>query len=167
MLSFSLIIKVIIAATLLYFVLNAFFRYHLQNELSQAILFLGIMIVLIFYSDSDYNNVFSIIIGVLFFIYSVIRFIFYKKRISYYILLNFNSNHAKNIIENNEDLDISYKTYSKYFCLIKFYDYETSSLRKLFKLFEKSLKEYKLKLTLKHYWVVILYLVIVTILWRF
>lgn len=167
MLSFNLIIKVVIAASLLYFVLNAFFRYHLQIEITQAGLILAILMVLIIYSDLAYTNVFSITIGILIITYIIIRIIFFRKKVGYYFLLSFSSRQAKKLVDMSNDLNISYKTYNKVPCLIKFFDYDSSSLRRLFKLFEKFLKDYKLKLSLRHYWVVIIYLVIVTILWRF
>ncbi|MDY0139102.1 MAG: hypothetical protein RBR50_05345 [Candidatus Izemoplasmatales bacterium] len=170
MFDFNLILKVIISATLLYFIVNSFLRYHIFNEMFFILFAFSTLILLIIYHDLDYKPTFLyILIGLGAIFSGLFGYFLFKKQI-FYLFLAPNKGHfnrIENYLETNKDKNTHYIFTSKHFYLLRFYQSDLKSVKKLMKGLEAAESKVKIRFTICNYWQIIIFITLMVILWRF
>jgi len=167
---FNLVVKIIISAAILYLVVNSVFKYHVYNDLFFfSLLFFG-LVVLIYYIDIEYNIVFPILLGIITVVFIGLHVYFKTKKIRYFFILNADKltyHRIKYYLMLNE-VDSKLYTYSKkYRFILKFKGIEEKRLKNIMKGIETQESKRKISFNICNYWLIILFVVMMIILWRF
>ncbi len=168
MFDFNFVVKILISASLGYLVLNTILKYHTYNDLPTALMALVLLIILTFYSDIDYNTLFTILIVSTIVLTIVVKLLLLSKNKYYYLLLNINKRdyeRVKNIFTDNTKIKITY--FKKYPYLIKFNEKKQKKIKKALKTFDSIESKSPKRFNICHYWTLIIYIIMMVILWRF
>lgn len=174
MITFTIILKIIITAIFGYATLNSFFKFHFAIDRISLLAILVFLIIMVSYIDTEKVFEFLLTSSVAFIVYLITLYIFYKKRNFGYFLLNTYKkeyNEMKtNIYNFSEELnitsaDICYNKNKPFLLVIKNTEYK--KVNKLVKKLEKIHMHQKKVFTMYHYWFMVIFLILITILWRF
>ncbi len=174
MITLTIALKIIITSILGYITLNSFFKYHFSINritLLYVIILLGVMI---FFIDTENLVAFLITTGIGLVLYVVTYLIFYKKRIFGYFLFNtFKKDYnlvKDDIIKIAEELEINkdnicYNETRPFLFVIR--NELPKKARSLTKKLDKIYCNVKKTFTMYNYWLIVVFFVLITILWRF
>ncbi len=174
MITFDLILKIIITAMLGYLVFNTFLHYHFSMDRILVGFFVFAFLSMIYYLGEDKVIEFLILIGILIVLFfGLYVFSNHKKRSGYILFHSWKRQYSENrklLIQEAEELGIDTK--SIYFDRCKPYlvvirNQDPKLVRKMFKKLDNIDQKKPKRFTMFHYWVIIAYLIIVAILWRF
>lgn len=174
MYTLDIILKIFITAITGYVVLNTIFRFHFSLDRILLLAFTGLVIISICYLET--NKVFEVILTtcliiIIFIILKICSII--KKRHGYFLFNTYKKDYfeVKNQLENlAETLEIdksviNYNIKKPYLIIFNQVDYKT--IKKLAGKLDKVFVKKPKKITMYHYWSVVIYLILVAIIWRF
>ncbi len=170
MITFDLVLKILISSIIGYLVLNSIFKYHVSNDLLTAGFVIAFVILMIFYTDQEYHLSFLVISIVLVTIYIGLLILQQYKKVKYLWLLNikkkdFSRVHAF-LLEQELHKD-SFTYIKKFPFILKFNNMKPERIKKIMKTFEKQENKNPKTFTICNYWLIILFLTMMVVLWRF
>ena len=174
MITLTLALKIIITSILGYITLNSFFKYHFSiNRITLLFVFV-LLGVMIFFIDTENLVSYLITTGIGIVLYIITYIIFYIKRIFGYFLFNtFKKDYnliKGDIIKISEELEINkdnicYNETRPFLFVIR--NEHPKKVRSLIKQLDKIYCNVKKTFTMYNYWLIVVFLVLITILWRF
>lgn len=167
---FNLVVKIVISAAILYLVVNSILKFHVYNDLFFFILlFLG-LIVLIFYIDVEYNTLFVILLGSLTTVLTGLHLYFREKKIRYFFILNADTRTYYRIKYYLKLNGVCYEKYSynkKSRFFLKLQNLSSEEVKNIMKGIETQESKRKISFNICNYWMIILFVVMMIVLWRF
>ncbi len=170
MITFDLVLKILISTIIGYLVLNSIFKFHVFNDLLTAGFVSIYVILMIFYTDREYHVSFLIISIVLLSIYIGLLIFQQYKKVKYFLLLNIRKNDFTRVSTFLSEQDLKENSYSynkKYPYILKFNNIKPDKTRKIMKSFEKKENKNPKTFTICNYWLIIIFLTMMVVIWRF
>ncbi len=174
-LTFDLILKILVSVSFAYIVLNSFLHYHFTFDRINLLFVLVILLAMTYFYDTNRIFDFLVTIIIVIIITGLIKYIFYRKKIFAYFLLNsYNKTAYKRnkpeLMKILEEYDIAknklcYNENRPYILVLKNITYKQArSITKKMDRFDSKLPK---KFTMFQYWNIIAFLVILVLIWRF
>lgn len=174
MYTLDIVLKIFITAITGYVVLNAMFHFHFSIDRILLLAFVMLMIISICYLET--NKVFEVILttSLLIIIFIILKICSIIKKRHGYFLFNTCKKDYHDVNENLKKLAktleidetaIHYNIKKPY--LIVFDQVAYKPIKKLMASLDKIYVKKSRKLAMYHYWSVVIYLILVTIIWRF
>jgi len=170
MIEFNIIIKALFSAIVLYLVVNSIWRFHIYNNLFISIYVLLVLVVFIIYSDLAYSLLFLLLMIGLTSLTIGVYFYFKHKKIEYYWLMNIGRHDYHRVryyLQLNAPETLNYSYNKKTFFMLKLFNNNKLTVKKMMKGFEVTESKRKVRFTICNYWQIIIFITMMVILWRF
>ncbi|MFA7076497.1 MAG: hypothetical protein WC152_07535 [Candidatus Izemoplasmatales bacterium] len=167
---FNLIIKALFSAITLYVVVNSIFRFHVYSNIFFVLFVFSVLIVFIIYSDLVYNALFTILISASALINLVCYCYLKIKKTEYFVLFNIGRtgyHRIRYFLQLNNEKNINYSYNKKTFWLLKLFDNGKGEVKKIMKGIEAAESKRKKRFTINNYWIIIIFITMMVVLWRF
>ncbi|OQX94084.1 MAG: hypothetical protein B6I17_00055 [Tenericutes bacterium 4572_104] len=170
----TFILKVLITALLGYFTLNTFLKFHFSINRFLMMFFLLSFFLMVYYLDTEKTVEFIIAISIIAFTLTVIYFVYSKKKNYGYFFFNvyrkqYSYIHKKilNLAKENEvdEKNICHDVCKPY--LVVFRNTDRKKAKKIVDKLDEIETSKKIKFTMYSYWVIVIFLVLMAVLWRF
>ncbi len=174
MYNFDTILNIIMTAILGYFALNTIFRFHFSFDRIYFMFVLVFLITVIWYQDTDKVFEFILTVGIEVLVFGITKLITHKKKNFGYFLFNvyrkqYESLH-KDLFVQAEELEIRKQNICHYrnkpFLLV-FRGEEHKKVAALVKKIDHIQIHAKKTFTMYNYWVLVAFIVLEVIIWRF
>ncbi|MBI9008644.1 MAG: hypothetical protein JEZ05_01320 [Tenericutes bacterium] len=170
----DLILKVLLTAMLGYVALNTFFKFHFSMDIHIAILLVIVGIVSILFLDTENFFAVGLTWGIVLFIFVVLKLISIKRKRHGYFFFNVYSKQYPQALEEMiklaDELNIARKNISynqRYPFLVVIKEVELKTADKFIKKLDYIYIHKPKKLTMYHYWTIIIFFTLMAALWRF
>jgi len=174
MYTFDIILNIIMTAILAYVNLNTIFKFHFSIDRIWIMFFIAFFLTVIWYQDTDKVFEFIITSGIVFIVFAVMKFYTFKKKNFGYFLFNvyrkdFLDVHQE-LIDNAKELEIERKNICHYRnkpFLVVIKNEEPKKVSSLFKKIDTIHAKGKKTFTMLNYWIIVAFIILEIIIWRF
>lgn len=174
MITLTLVLKITLSSIFGYLTLNSFFHFHVTIKRTSFLAAVALVLVMIFFLDTDLLNEFLIVAGSIAILYGIAELILRSKKNAGFLMFNI---YRKDYQRVHEDLlqiagqlgirkaSICHEQKKPFLIVIKGAD--PKSIHSLMKKLDGKYSHDPKRFTMYHYWFIIGLLTIITILWRF